>query len=81
MFDEERGDGQTSHATESVGFITFEAGIIPCFVGGTLIETPLGPRDVADLANGDMVLTRDHGPQKLLWVCQNRVTLEGGLRG
>ena len=77
FFDEERGDGQTSHATESVGFITFEAGIIPCFVAGTLIDTPQGPRDVADLHNGDMVLTRDHGPQELLWVCHNRVALEG----
>jgi hypothetical protein len=40
----------------------------PCFVPGTLIDTPNGPRTVETLQPGDLVLTRDHGPQPLRWV-------------
>ncbi len=40
----------------------------PCFVAGTLIDTPLGPRPVEDLRAGDLVLTRDHGAQALRWI-------------
>lgn len=41
-------------------------------VAGTRIETPEGPRAVEDLRAGDLVLTRDAGPQPLLWVAQVR---------
>jgi hypothetical protein len=40
----------------------------PCFTLGTLIDTPNGPRPVEELQPGDMVLTRDNGPQPLRWV-------------
>ncbi|QYX56416.1 Hint domain-containing protein [Roseovarius sp. SCSIO 43702] len=40
----------------------------PCFVAGTLIETPRGPVAVEALAAGDMVVTADHGAQPLRWV-------------
>lgn len=39
-----------------------------CFTPGALVETPDGPRAVETLAPGDPVLTRDHGPQPLLFV-------------
>lgn len=39
-----------------------------CFVAGTLIETPNGPRLVETLRPGDLVETVDDGPQPLLWV-------------
>lgn len=39
-----------------------------CFVAGTLIQTPLGPRPVEHLKAGDLVDTLDAGPQPLLWV-------------
>jgi VCBS repeat-containing protein len=39
----------------------------PCFVEGTLIDTPSGPRLVQDLRAGDDVLTRDNGVQTVLW--------------
>lgn len=42
------------------------AGVI-CFVPGTRIATPDGPRPVEQLAPGDRVLTRDHGPQPVVW--------------
>jgi len=45
------------------GFVTVET--IPCFVAGSMIETADGPRAVEGLTAGDMVMTRDDGPQPL----------------
>lgn len=44
----------------------------PCFVAGTLIETPNGARAIEDLEPGDLVLTRDHGAQPLRWIGRSR---------
>jgi hypothetical protein len=38
-----------------------------CFVAGTDVMTPSGPVAVEHLRAGDLVLTRDHGPQLLRW--------------
>ncbi len=38
-----------------------------CFVTGTLIDTPEGPRRVETLRPGDIVLTANAGPQPILW--------------
>lgn len=46
----------------------------PCFTAGTRIATPDGPRAVETLAEGDLVLTRDHGAQPLRWIGRRRVT-------
>ncbi|MFI0396276.1 Hint domain-containing protein [Paracoccus jiaweipingae] len=40
----------------------------PCFTSGTLIDTPHGPVPIQDLRPGDLVLTRDNGPQPIRWV-------------
>jgi hypothetical protein len=40
---------------------------IPCFVAGTMIATPDGERPVEELRPGDLVLTKDDGPQPLRW--------------
>ncbi|SLN64084.1 hypothetical protein PSA7680_03372 [Pseudoruegeria aquimaris] len=48
---------------------------IACFVLGTEIDTPQGPRRIETLAPGDLVLTRDHGPQPLRWI--GRTTVRG----
>lgn len=45
-----------------------------CFVAGTLIETPEGWRPVEDLAPGDLVMTRDNGPQPIRWVGSVRLS-------
>ena len=48
--------------------VTFsEIETIICFVSGSLVETPSGPRRVEALRRGDMVLTRDHGAQPISW--------------
>lgn len=39
-----------------------------CFTSGTLIATLDGDRRVETLRPGDLVLTRDHGPQELRWL-------------
>lgn len=43
-----------------------------CFATGTRIATPQGPRRVETLRAGDLVLTRDDGPQPLDWVGARR---------
>ncbi len=45
-----------------------------CFTAGTLIDTPEGPREVEDLYPGDHVLTRDNGPQEVIWMGLRRVS-------
>lgn len=46
---------------------------IPCFTAGTLIRTPSGETPIERLGPGDLVLTRDNGPQPLRWVAMRRV--------
>lgn len=41
--------------------------LMVCFLAGTLIATPDSERAVESLRPGDVVLTRDHGPQPLVW--------------
>ena len=53
-------DGTTVTFTEIENII--------CFAAGTRIATPQGDRPVESLRAGDMVLTRDDGPQPLQWV-------------
>lgn len=45
-----------------------------CFTAGTLIDTPDGPREVEDLYPGDLVTTRDNGPQEVLWMGLRRIS-------
>lgn len=45
-----------------------------CFLAGTLIATPTGERPVETLRAGDLVLTRDHGPQILVWTSSSQVS-------
>jgi hypothetical protein len=46
----------------------------PCFAAGTSLATPAGQRPVEALAPGDLVLTRDNGPQPVRWIGGRRVT-------
>ncbi len=51
----------------------------PCFVAGTLVDTPDGPRKVENLAPGDMVLTVDDGACPVRWVGGHTVPGTGQL--
>jgi hypothetical protein len=72
-------DGKTGTATlndgTTVKFSQMER--IICFCAGTQIETPFGPRAIETLRPGDLVLTRDHGPQPLRWLGSRTVTGKG----
>ncbi|MFO1138372.1 MAG: Hint domain-containing protein [Paracoccus sp. (in: a-proteobacteria)] len=47
-----------------------------CFLAGTLIATPDGEVPAESLRAGDLVLTRDHGAQPLVWATARRITPE-----
>ena len=51
-----------------------DTGGVICFTPGTWLDTPRGPRLIEDLVKGDHVLTRDNGPQTILWRGQRRMT-------
>ncbi len=52
---------------------TRRAGVI-CFLPGTMIATPDGPRAVETLAPGMPVLTRDNGARPVLWRGETRLS-------
>ncbi|SEN58081.1 Hint domain-containing protein [Paracoccus alcaliphilus] len=45
----------------------------PCFTRGTMIATPHGEVAIEDLREGDLVLTKDHGPQPVRWIGSTNV--------
>ena len=47
-----------------------------CYLAGTLIATPSGEVPVESLRAGDVVMTRDNGPQPLVWTGTSIVTPE-----
>lgn len=49
----------------------------PCFTSGTMITTPSGEIRVEDLKLGDLVTTKDHGPQEIRWIGRRRVAGRG----
>lgn len=57
------------------GFVTVDT--IPCFVAGTMIETVEGLKAVETLSIGDLIITRDDGPQPLRWIGQRTVPAIG----
>ncbi|WP_342773634.1 choice-of-anchor L domain-containing protein [Falsirhodobacter xinxiangensis] len=62
-------------AASDTGFVNVAT--IACFTAGTRLETPGGARRIEDLRPGDMVLTRDDGPQPLRWIGTSTVAAEG----
>jgi len=49
----------------------------PCFVAGTLINTPQGRRPIEDICVGDFIETADHGPQVVRWVGARKIAGKG----
>ena len=50
------------------------AGGVICFTPDTRIATPGGPRLIRNLRPGDPILTRDNGPQEVLWMGHRRMS-------
>ncbi|MFN3723536.1 MAG: Hint domain-containing protein [Paracoccaceae bacterium] len=50
---------------------------IPCFVAGTMILTDRGECRVESLQPGDLVMTKDDGPQPLRWIGRRQVPAMG----
>ncbi|MDR0810584.1 MAG: Hint domain-containing protein [Gemmobacter sp.] len=50
------------------------AGGVICFTPDTFIATPRGPRPILSLHPGERILTRDNGPQQILWMGSCRMT-------
>ncbi|MEO1491042.1 MAG: Hint domain-containing protein [Pseudomonadota bacterium] len=44
-----------------------------CFTPGTRIRAPGGPRLIETLSPGDLVCTRDHGPQEIRYIARRRL--------
>lgn len=74
------GTGESLETTDGGGTFGVQtspsSGSVPCFTPGTLIDTPFGLRKIETLQAGDMILTRDNGPQPLRWIGQKTVTGE-----
>lgn len=47
---------------------------VACFTDDALILTPSGQVPITDLHAGDMVMTRDHGPQPIRWIGETPIT-------
>ena len=71
--EETSSDSETNHGDETLGIVAFEQGIIFCFTPGALIDTPEGRRPVEDLAPGDLVTTRDHGPRPIRFMARRQL--------
>lgn len=50
------------------------SGGVICFTPGTAISTPSGDRPIDTLRPGDLLATRDDGPQEILWTGRRRLT-------
>lgn len=51
-----------------------QAGGVICFTPDTRIATAEGPRLIQHLRPGDQILTKDNGPQEILWTGHRRMT-------
>ena len=66
---------QNAAGNTDTGFVLVDS--VPCFVAGTMIRTPDGEVPVETLQPGDLVETRDDGPQPLRWIGERRVAAIG----
>ena len=71
----DNADGLSGNFTMADGTVVTFSQIenIICFTPGTRILTPQGMRAVESLCAGDMVVTRDNGPQPIRWLGQRTV--------
>jgi hypothetical protein len=61
------------HRSASAAGCPASGGVI-CFTPDTRIATPCGAQQISTLRPGDLVLTRDNGPQPVLWMGFRRMS-------
>ena len=66
----------TSYVTNSTQMPVGDLGP-PCFTAGTMIEAPDGEVLIEELEVGDLVITKDHGPQPIRWIGRRIVSGRG----
>ncbi|WP_300588987.1 Hint domain-containing protein [Marivita sp.] len=71
-FDSNDGIVFTGATADSSFFATDNTGVV-CFAKGTMILTEKGDVPIERLSPGDMVITRDNGPQPLVWVASRKL--------
>lgn len=54
--------------------IRLKSEILLCFVAGTLIDCERGAQQVETLQIGDLVMTRDNGPQPIRWIGRRKLS-------
>jgi Ca2+-binding RTX toxin-like protein len=78
--DYDTGNPENGTVTFSDGstatFTNIENVVIPCFTPGSLVATPNGSKLVEDIQIGDLVETRDSGPQTVRWVGQKTLSVD-----
>ncbi|MBL4768389.1 MAG: Hint domain-containing protein [Rhodobacteraceae bacterium] len=67
----------TNGSNSDTGIVSVDS--VPCFVAGTRIETPEGAKAVESIKPGDLVITRDDGPQPVRWSGRRHVQAQGDL--
>lgn len=76
--EEQSQDSEVNHIDETVGFVAFASGTFEgqtiCFTPGALVTTPVGPRPVEQLREGDLVVTADDGLQPIRWIGAREMT-------
>jgi hypothetical protein len=65
---------RTSFQPQDITMGSRASGGVICFTPGTRLMTPTGPRAIETLREGDLVSTRDNGPQEVLWTGHRRMT-------
>ena len=68
---------QSTTGDTAVGFVIVDT--VPCFVSGTGIRTDEGKVPVEHLKIGQMVMTRDAGPQPIRWIGRRVLPAEGNM--
>lgn len=67
-------NGTVTFSDGSTATFTNIENVVPCFTPGSMVATPGGFKTVEDLAIGDLVDTRDHGPQEVRWIGEKFVS-------
>ncbi|WP_299288240.1 Hint domain-containing protein [uncultured Tateyamaria sp.] len=67
-------NGTVTFSDNTTATFTNIENVVPCFTPGSRAMTPDGPVAVEDLRVGDLVDTRDNGPQEIRWIGRKFVT-------